>query len=893
MNKLRRVHALSLMSTLLLQAWPVLAASPGSTKLLVSVGDVAPGVDGQATFASFDFGLRYAPDGRQVIYSAQLAGKNITSANREGFWQGGSLLARTGDVAPGAGGAVFSNLDFGAASGGALYVGFLGGAGVDASNNVGLWSGQQMVMRTGDAAPVAGGKFTNLGSSVTNAKGQTAYRALTTEAGGGGIWLDQKLVALSSLVAPGLGGVTYQTVNINSGALSNTGQVAYSATLSDGTRSVWRDSQLLARTGDAAPGASGATFSDVASPKTNAQGRVAYTGSLTGSGVTAANANGIWVERQLVVRSGDAVTPDGLAVQRQVRAFIGLSDRGQVAYSAALDGTVTNSLWRDQTLVARQGQSLAAVGLPQLTLDSSTFGATLAAGGQLLFESGLSGAGVDSSNREALFIGDGQDLVMVARAGETLPDGTRYFSFGSSVINAQGQVSYVAEVQRGTGHALLTYTPALRWRSNNGGSWSEAANWTLGLDPADMHDVTLDPSNSLSVSGPTGTVAVKSLQVGTGSGIATLAMAGGRIDAESVRIGAQGVLSGTGSFGSFVHNQGVLQVERLQISGGLDNAGTVRGATGIGSRLETNLNNTSAGRVRVGSGETLQLLGKNHQNVGVVEVNGGRLEISGSFVNAKAGTVDLKNASVVADGAWRNDTGGRVLMGEARLSTSAGFSNAGQVQITSGSSEFFGAVHNEKGGQIIVSGQGTTTFYDAVEVQSGAELRVSGGATAVFFGAVQQRSGAVFSGSGQKYYEGGFSVGNSPGAASDAGDVAFGLGNLYLAELGGTAPGTGHDFYDVAGTLTLGGTLQIVSWDGFTGQAGQSFDLFDWGQLQGAFGAIDSSGLLLTEGTRLDLSRLYLDGTVSVTAVPEPGTWALWLGGLLALGRRVQRRATS
>jgi hypothetical protein len=231
------------------------------------------------------------------------------------------------------------------------------------------------------------------------------------------------------------------------------------------------------------------------------------------------------------------------------------------------------------------------------------------------------------------------------------------------------------------------------------------------------------------------------------------------------------------------------------------------------------------------------------------------------------------------------------MLNEARLTTTAGLNNAGQVQITSGSSEFFGKVVNEAGGQILLSGQGTTTFYDNVEAQKSSELRVSTGATAVFFGAVQQRSGAVFSGSGLKYYEGGFSVGNSPGLASDGGDVSFGLGNTYLAELGGTTAGSGFDHYSVAGTLTLGGTLQIVSWDGFTGQVGQSFDLFDWGQLQGQFGQVDASGLQLAEGTRLDLSRLYVDGTVSVTAVPEPGTWALMLSGagLLVWRRRVAR----
>ena len=73
------------------------------------------------------------------------------------------------------------------------------------------------------------------------------------------------------------------------------------------------------------------------------------------------------------------------------------------------------------------------------------------------------------------------------------------------------------------------------------------------------------------------------------------------------------------------------------------------------------------------------------------------------------------------------------------------------------------------------------------------------------------------------------------------------------------------------------------SWSpcGFVAQAGQHFDLLDWGGLTGSFDQIDSSGLLLAASTRLDLSALYTTGTVSVSAVPEPGTLALWLAGLL------------
>jgi len=47
----------------------------------------------------------------------------------------------------------------------------------------------------------------------------------------------------------------------------------------------------------------------------------------------------------------------------------------------------------------------------------------------------------------------------------------------------------------------------------------------------------------------------------------------------------------------------------------------------------------------------------------------------------------------------------------------------------------------------------------------------------------------------------------------------------------------------------------------------------------------------LSAGLRGDTSRLYVDGLLSATAVPEPGSWALLLGGGVALARRLRRRS--
>jgi len=64
-----------------------------------------------------------------------------------------------------------------------------------------------------------------------------------------------------------------------------------------------------------------------------------------------------------------------------------------------------------------------------------------------------------------------------------------------------------------------------------------------------------------------------------------------------------------------------------------------------------------------------------------------------------------------------------------------------------------------------------------------------------------------------------------------------------------------------------------------------------------SFGSLLGNGLAADRVLALGLDRhpLNLDGLAStgtVTAVPVPGTWALWLGGLAALGALARRRAT-
>jgi probable HAF family extracellular repeat protein len=441
-------------------------------------------------------------------------------------------------------------------------------------------------------------------------------------------------------------------------------------------------------------------------------------------------------------------------------------------------------------------------------------------------------------------------------------------------INDAGQITGYGLNPAGQSRAFLLTLDTTVWDAAGGGSWDSPAGWSHGIAPNRNTAVHIDPAVSLTVTGPGGDVQLRQLTIGGGTsgnnGIATLSLNGGTLDvtgnaSQFTLVTTKGVLTGDGRITGAVNNEGTVIAANLTLPGGLRNRGLV---TGHG-RIDTDLVNASSGTLRVSAGQQLQLNGSAHSNFGTIDIHGGELQVGGSLDNA-----------------------GRILLSGGRLTAGNGLGNSGQLQVSFGNADVFGAIASQGAGKLLLSGNSNTTFYGMVDVKSGAELRVSAGSTAVFFGTVHQRTGSLFTGSGTKFYEGGLEVGASPGAGSDAGSVNFGSANTYRAEIGGSAAGSGFDFYAVTGALGFGGTLELVSWEGFVGQAGQRFDLFDWGSSTGHFDSVDSGGFTIEAGSVLDTSRLYLDGSISIQAVPETRGLRLMLAGLFVVGWRTRRRAS-
>lgn len=429
---------------------------------------------------------------------------------------------------------------------------------------------------------------------------------------------------------------------------------------------------------------------------------------------------------------------------------------------------------------------------------------------------------------------------------------TRDWRFESVAgITASDQVVVNGIFQGRQQAAMLALHPD--WQGGDG-RWDDAAHWnysglgTLGHAPGQAHEVVIHG----------------------GAGSATiLGSADGR--ARSLSLGAA-----AGQQLLFRLNGGSTRT----LNGTVLKAGAVLEGSG---RLEGGLTVQQGASVQLGAGEAMSLGGGGVAHSGVLKVLG----------TAQAPALFSNSA------AFNSGAGSQIKVEHGNLDYAGGLVLEGRMNFSHGNVS--GPVQVLAGGQLLAD-KGSNTFNDLLDVSAGAELLINQGSSATFFGPVVQRTGALFSGSGQKYYEGGLSLGGSPGLGVDAGNVGFGAANLYLAELGGASACTlacgkdealrnrSFDKYIVNGHLSFGGTLRLASWQGFSAQAGQSFDLFDWGSSSGGFERLDASDFAHAAGTVLDFSRLYSTGEVRVLAVPEPASQALWLAGLGGLAAWAARR---
>ena len=455
----------------------------------------------------------------------------------------------------------------------------------------------------------------------------------------------------------------------------------------------------------------------------------------------------------------------------------------------------------------------------------------------------------DSSFANGLFLGDGRDLLAVARTGDVLagagPRTVSTVSASDNAMNRHGQVAYGVTFNDNAVGTYL-YTPTLHWRNPGGprgpnlGAWDDATGWTLGLAPAEMHEVKVDPAFRVSLVGPTSDRSVRSLEVGTGAGAVRLALQPGvqlTVLNGGLQVGAQGVLSGSGTVMGNVVNRGLIQATNIVVFDTITNHGRIQ-VGGLLGHLQGALNNTVTGTLSVGAGEQLTVFGfaggpstsTAHENTGSITIAGGALTMVGGLTNRA--TLHATDASLNF--------------------VSRGLINRASVVLDGAQTDVAGKVFNANTGRIA----------------TGAATRV------VFHGPVINAGEIAVGAADPVHFLAGLSLTSSS-------RLSFVLG---------AATPMSEALLTVTGTVGLAGQLTAAFATGVVPHAGDSYTLFDFSGATllhsfavlalpdlGPAGVWDTNGLLTT-------------GRLTITAVPEPRQAALLLAGLFVMATVMLRR---
>ncbi|MEX2092814.1 MAG: choice-of-anchor tandem repeat NxxGxxAF-containing protein [Pirellulales bacterium] len=241
----------------------------------------------------------------------------------------------------------------------------VGGPGVDGTNREGIWSGsadsQTLLTRAGNHAPGTPNStnFAFFGEYTVNSAGRTMFRAYLTGAGVDdtnefGVWSDRSgslaLLAREGDHVPGMpDGTNFKDLYFP--YMNSTGQIAFVATLAggdvDNTNAVglWSDRsgilELVCRSGDRPPSTpSGIEFIDFDNIVLNSAGQMAFVGYIRGEGIHNFNDFGVWAEDRwgtlrLIGRVDDALQVAPGDIRTIDSIFLsGFNDAGQLAFWA-------------------------------------------------------------------------------------------------------------------------------------------------------------------------------------------------------------------------------------------------------------------------------------------------------------------------------------------------------------------------------------------------------------------------------------------------------------------------------------------------------------------------------------------------------------------------------
>jgi hypothetical protein len=361
----------------------------------------------------------------KVAFDASITGTGVSqTSNSDGIWTNSAgpltVVARTGTAGPGPniGAGIYHSLLFGDVAlddtGAVTFRTRLGGIGVNSNNLDGTWSNHGGVMgdvlREGDSIldpNVEPGKTFGppISTPTVNASGQIAVFAQIDDPS---LHID----APGVVIPPNLNGI-WTTVGGKLSLLARSGDSGPGPNLG-----------------------AGINFLDFkqAAPSINSQGTVTFPAHLSGTGIDSTNDQGIWSNSSgslaAVARTGvDGLGPNlgaGLHFSQFFRPFI--NSAGQITFRATLTGSgVTtandNGIWTTTAAgplacVVREGDS--APNLSPGVLLNNLRNPVIDAAGDIVFFSDLSGTGIDTTNNQALYLWQNGALNTLLRKGDLL-----------------------------------------------------------------------------------------------------------------------------------------------------------------------------------------------------------------------------------------------------------------------------------------------------------------------------------------------------------------------------------------------------------------------------------------------------------------------------------------
>ncbi len=334
------------------------------------------------------------------------------------------------------------------------------------------------------------------------------------------------------------------------------------------------------------------------------------------------------------------------------------------------------------------------------------------------------------------------------------------------------------------------------------------------------------------------------------------------------------VESGAGFSTGSLANSGEFDLDGLAATASattISNSGLIRGEGRIAATAASNaFTNNSAGELRAENGKRIQIIGTNAANSGKINLQGGTAEFTQPLANGSTGQI-LGRGTLI--------TGG------------AGLTNSGNIALSGGLTDVFGDVNNATASAtkgITISGSAGVTFWDDVTNGAGSLFKVSSGSSATFFGTF---GGGGISGAGQVNFEADVTPGFSPAAVTFGGNLTFDSTSTLHIDIGGTTPGNGpnnHDQVNVVGTAALGGTLDLVPFNGFVPVAGDKFVVMTYASASGTFGTVTGT----TPAPGLTYTAIYSPTNLTIlTTTTGDKTWGVdsdgnsslgsnWLGGV-------------